>query len=290
MKLLTRREVLHGLGACSAIALLGPLARAATEGLSEDSAPAFTELNVLIHGMSVIDVGKNEITLYPPIVPNGLHVYEAGNTDSETHLAKGGTYRLKGVKGNPRPSLAQIHPEDNGVFHRHAIVPGDYYCKIILPFPDEIVPLGLTMISPSQPFFQGSPAPYQQPSAIADLNIFRYTVTGPVSLKPLRWIPKVKNGVANLQIFAMPSGPVAGSHPAEAFQAMANTMGCPKLKTNPHYASVSDPPPDPHPPVPGVTVSDEEGLLERASAKRHASGRPHILYDSALDCLSLFMY
>jgi hypothetical protein len=290
MKLLTRREMLHGLGACSAFALLGPLGRAATEGLSEASAPAFTQLNVLIHGMTIIDVGNSEITLYPPVVPNSLHVYEAGNTGYEKHLAKGATYSLKGVKRNSRPSLADLHPGDNGVFHRHAIVAGDYFCRIILPFPDSIVPLGLTKILPAQPFFQGTPAPYQQPSAVADLNVFRYTVTGPVSLKPLPWIPKVKNGVANLQIFAMPSGPVPSSHPAQAFQAMADTMGYPNLKANPHYAHASDPPLDPHPPVPGVSMSDEQGLPERHAARRQTQSRPHVTVTTALDCATVFMY
>ncbi|MDE3136043.1 MAG: hypothetical protein KGL59_05690 [Acidobacteriota bacterium] len=291
MRQLTRREMLHGLGACSALALFSPLGRAAAEGLRADSAPAFTHLNVLIHGMSVIHVGDKDITLYPPIVPHSLHVYEAGSTGSEKPLVKGRTYHLIGVNSkNLRPSLVHLHPEDNGVFPRHGIVPGDYFCRIVLPFPDDIVPLRLTQVQSSEPFFQGSPAPYQQPSAIADLNVFRYTVTGPVSLKPLSWVPTAKNGIANLQIFAMPNGPVPTSHPKEAFQAAANTMGYPGLKANSHYDYTSAAPPDPHPAVPGVSVSDENGLQERAKVRSHASGNVHILANSAMDCLSLFMY
>jgi hypothetical protein len=238
--------------------------------------------------MSVLDFGTHEVAIYPPIVPNDAHVYEAGNTGSETPLSKGKIYRLRGVKPNGKPPRAKLHPEDNGVFPRHSILPGSWFCKIIMPIPDEIVPLNLTPIPSSDPYFQGSPSPYQQPTAIADLNVFRYTVTGPVSLNPLPWTPIAQNGIANLQLFAMPAGPVASTHPAEAFKAMAQMMGYPNLKQNQDYGLTQAPPPDAHPPVPGVSTADELGLVERKKAANR--GKAVDYATSAFNCLSLFMY
>ena len=45
-------------------------------------------LNVLIHGMYVIDFGDHDVTLYAPDVPHCAHVYRAGTWMQEQDLSR----------------------------------------------------------------------------------------------------------------------------------------------------------------------------------------------------------
>lgn len=270
MRELGRREFLLGLGAGSALAALRPMRLEAM--LPREAASAsLRAVNVLILGMFAVDVSVKDVILYPPKAAG--HVYKAGNRNAPRNLTEGGHYWLTGVKSHTRLPLSDIHPGEFGVFHRHAINTSLAYCRIVLPMPDAITPLRSESADPGQPFFEGTPKPYQEPSSLPDVLVLTYNhVTGPVELHGFPWTPIPENGIANLSFWAMPNGPVPSDHPKKAFAALAAMIGYPHLSINSHYASTKAPPVDLHPGVPGVTSSDERSLLEMGPHTRLSTG------------------
>lgn len=280
MRKLGRRQFLLGLGAGSALAALHPLRLGAA--LAPEAGPQrLRALNVLIHGMLVVDVGTRQVILYPPKTAG--HAYKAGDRGAEQDLVEGAHYRLTGVKPHARLTLAEMHPGGFGVFHRHPVNTRLAYCEVILPMPDSITPLRATTKAQGQPFFEGTPNPYEAPDSLPDVLVLTYNeVEGPVKLTQLSWTPKPNNGIANLNFWAMPSGPVPPDHPEQAFADLAKLIRYPHLKINPYYTHVPPPPLDAHTGVPGVTPDDERGLTE---------GGVHIyLSTGSLTCAAYGLY
>jgi hypothetical protein len=253
------------------------------------SAAGLHRLNVLIHGMFVIDVGKDEIKLYPPDVSG--HTFKAGTQGAMNSIRRGVNYHLAGLKSHTRLTLAELQPLHIGVFPRHAVNTKLAFCEISLPMPDKVSPARQEQAVPGQAFFEGTPKPYKQPDSLADLLIFTYEhVAGPVQFAPLPWVPTPKNGIANLDIWAMPDGPVPSNHPEEAFSTLAGMMGYPQLRMNPYYEKKKVPAIDKNPGVLGVTPKDEMDMVEVLNAKAQKN-QVHILdYQGSLTCASAILY
>lgn len=288
MRKLGRREFLLGLGAGSLAAALEPVGLAANWPLPVDTAGLQT-LNVLIHGMFVIDVGKEEITLYPPNVAG--HNYEAGTQEAMESMRHGVHYQLTGLKSHPRLTLAELHPLHIGIFPRHAVNAKLALCRITLPIPDKITPARQTKATAGQAFFEGTPKPYEQPDFLADLLILTYQqVAGPVRFAPFSWRPSPQNGIANLDIWAMPRSRVPSNHPEAAFNALAAMMGYPHLRMNPYYEKKHIPVIDKNPGVKGVAPKDEMDLVEVLKAKAQKNHVRVFDYQGSLTCASVILY
>lgn len=248
-------------------------------------------LNVLVHGMHAIEIGDHDITLYPPAVPDNVHVYRAGAWKQEQDLSQGAQYHLSGVNAaRSRPALTDLSPEHDPVFRRNAVDAGLSFCRIHLPFPDKITPLRLTHAQPGEPFYAGSPAPYQPPSAMPEVVALTYkNVEGRPGLRPLQWSPEAHDGFVNLHIWAMPPGPTPMGHPHQAFQTMARMIGYPDLEMNPAYHTQGLPPLDPHPAVPGVRSEEEKSLHER-SMETPTGGDFPPMFSGSFECGALFLY
>jgi hypothetical protein len=248
-------------------------------------------LNVLIHGMYVIDFGDHDVTLYAPDVPHCAHVYRAGTWMQEQDLARGGHYRLTGFARPNRPALAALQPDQNAVFPHRTLNPDLAFCSIVIPFPDSVAPLRLTYIRDNVPFFDGAPPLYRAPAALPDVVALTYkNVDGRPGLEPLHWSPDVQNGVANLHFWAVPPGATPPSHPAEGLLTMGQLMGYENLRMNTSYANQPAPAPDPAPAVPGVTPAEELSLYERQAAEPVPAGTVTPKFTSAFNCLSTFLY
>jgi hypothetical protein len=248
-------------------------------------------LNVLIHGMYVIDVADRDVTLYAPDVPHCAHVYRAGTWMKEQDLARGSQHRLTGFARPNRPDLAALQPDRNAVFQRQTLNPKLAFCSIVVPFPDSISPLRLTYLRDSVPFFEGAPALHKAPSALPDVVVLTYNdVKGQPGLEPLHWTPDVQNGIANLHIWAVPPGATPPAHPAEALITMGQLMGYQDLRMNQIYANQPAPAADPQPGVPGVSSNEELSLYERQQLEPTPAGTVTPAMTSAFNCLSTFVY
>lgn len=246
-------------------------------------------LNVLIHGMYLIDIGGHNVMLYPPKVPNDAHIYMAGTWKKEEPLEEGSRQRLTGFARHSRPALSALHAESNAVFHRAQPDLSQAYCSIEVPFPDTIATLRLTREKSDVPFFQGSPNLYQAPNALPDVIVLTYNnVDGEVKLKPLGWTPETQNGIANLHLWATPPGPTPPGHPEAELQVIGKMMGYPNLRMNLIYKEQPAPSPDLDTGVPGVTSDEELSYFERQSVGGDAGLGPRI--SSSFDCVSLIVY
>lgn len=293
MRKLGRREFLLGLGAGTAMAALGPRSWGKFSA-SESVAPGSQTLNVLIHGMFVVDVGQANqgITLYAPIAPDNSHVYQAGNWKQERAIHRGTALSLTGVTPGGRPTLDQLHYHENPVFPHHAVNPRLAYFTFHLPFPDGYGFLRLAHKKTGNPFFLGTPAPYDHPDAIPEVVVFIYHhLSGTPAIHSLPWTPKFHNGYANLHIWAMRPEMTTTQHMKETFSVMARMMGDPKLTPNKVYLSLHTPPVDAHPDVPGVPSVEEDSLHERALPAPAPARKEHRLGTKPpYSCSSVFMY
>ena len=289
MRKLGRREFLLGLGAGTAMAALGPKSWGRFSA-PETAAAGVRTLNVLIHGMFVVEIGNTNqgITLYAPIAPDNSHVYEAGNWEAERSIPKFADLRLVGVKGGGRPTLDQLHYHENPVFPRGTVNPRFAYFTFHLPFPDKFAFLRVAHGKQGVPFFHGTPAPYDHPVAIPEVPVFIYwNVKGTPAIHTLPWTPDFSNGYANLHVWAMRAGVTTSGHIAQTFPVLAKLMGHPNVKPSNAYLQLPPPRVDAHTGVAGVPPPQEETLNERPvlpPRKKNSKNRP------PYSCSSVFTY
>jgi hypothetical protein len=254
----------------------------------EESSPNLRAVNVVVTGMFLFDVGANEIVLYPPNVPG--HHYAAGSLEAPGLLVEGRHYRLTGPTAHARLPLADFHPDQIGIFPRHPVDAKYAYCRITLPMPDTITLARQAPVVPGKPAFLGTPKPYREPNLLSDAMILTYGhLPGAVSFAPLSWTQNPKNGIENLHIWAMPSGPVSANHPEVAFRILTELMGYPKLSINPAYETMPVPPKT-VPYVPGVGRKDEMDLEELTLQQQKKLKRHFTFYQGSLTCASAILY
>lgn len=293
MKNFTRRELLRTLAAVPALAFIEPLARA-TPGFSEQfTTSPFQRLNIIIHGMSVIDFSGDEVHVYLPTGPSD-YAYLAGTWMQEVVLTRGGEYRLSGVMTGPRPELRMIDPRQNAVYKKRAIDPAASFCQLVLPFPDFFTPLRLLHKRHRKEFFIGSPRPILDPSALPLVVVLTYVhpdSTSALQFRPLRWTPVIEDGAVNLHVWDAPAKEPSQQEARNSFRQMTKTIRSPALELDPFYAEIDQPLPDENPSVPGLSCQEEWTLVERlgqpASCGRR---RKRQSKESPFDNLSLILY
>jgi hypothetical protein len=297
MKGITRRELLRRLAAGSALATLPPLARAAS-ALQQQMRPAeapFQRVNVLFHGLSVIEFGDDEIHVYLPDAGSSDRAYLAGTWMQEISLARGQQYRFSGVMTGPRPEFYEIDPKQNAVFKNSSIEASLAFCELVFPFPDVVTPLRPLRKSHGKNFFTGLPKPIVEPEALPQILSFSYLhpdTSSPLQFRPLPWTPVVYGGVVNLHIWDSAVKTPTPDASKGAFAKMAKMMGTPDLHLDPAYDTIKPPRPDEKPEVVGLDCEQEWSLSERMS-EPEGCGKDHKYKpkdDSGLDSLPIILF
>lgn len=273
MKSLTRRGLLQGLGAFSALAAFRPLAHAAAPP-SPAVGSAATQINVVLHGMFAIVLGNGKAVLYAPEV--SPHVYLGGTWLAERPLSKGQTYDLSASMISGKKSPVQLDPNNFLVFSSQSVHMdlSQSFCTIVLPTPDNITPLR-SIKADSGPIFKGlANSPKHLPTEIV-LSYDRTQVNSSIQLTPLNWTPAV-----NLHLWATPETMPPPSH--NPLAALSKLLGIKPLQLNSPYDTRKPPAPDVHPPVLGLSGEEEKNLIER----KQGSGTFHTMDGSLVGCSS----
>ncbi len=299
MKGLTRREVLGSLLAAPALSIFpgfgtGGLARAGFARRGQGSGAPFQRVNVLFHGLSVIEFANDEVRVYLPMA-GSLRAYLAGTWMQEETLQHGTHYRLTGVMTGSRPALSDLDPKRNAVFARHAVDASLSYCTMTFPFPDFVTPLRPLRKEHGKNFFAGAPAPAAEPLSLPQVVAFTYfhpDPTSPLELHPSRWTPIIVEGVVNLHVWDAPVKTPSPQASLDALAQMTKMFGATGLRLNPVYDTIRPPRPADKLALDGVSCQEEWTLVERMSKNvgcgKNAKYRP--VDDSGLNCLSLFLY
>lgn len=292
MKQFTRRKFLQGLGAAPALAIAGSLA-AFPRSSGQFTAGPFQQLNVVFHGVSVIEFDSGEVHAYLPVA-GADYAHLAGSWMQETSLTRGGRYRLSGMITGPRPEMRDIHPTENAVFASRVTDQALSFCELILPFPDFIVPLRMVRKKRKRNFFTGSPQPIIEPDEIPQVVVFSYVHPDPTSrlqFRPLPWTPVIVDGVVNLHVWDAPAKDPTLGQAERTFVQMGKMIGSSSLRINPDYADIKPPEPDENPTVAGMSCQQEWTLIERlghpAGCSKH---RRRDSKRSPLDGLSFILY
>jgi hypothetical protein len=265
MKHITRREMLRGLAAGPALAFANSLVHAAPAFPAQLTASLFQRLNIIFHGMFIIEFAADQVNVYLPPGPSG-YAYLAGTWMQETTLSHGGEYRLSGMMTGPRPELRAINPEQTAVLASAVKDPSLAFCKLVLPFPDYFMPLRMIRKEHGRNFFTGSPQPIVEPSEIPEIVVFSYDhpdSTSRLQFRPLAWTPVILAGVINLHIWDAPAKPPTSPEAQTAFTQLTKLIGAPTLRVDGAYREIEPPAPDENPMVPGLTCQEEWSLIER---------------------------
>lgn len=296
MKGFTRREILRRLAAGPALATLPSLARAASawQRMRPTVAP-YQRVNVLFHGLSVIEFGSDEVDVYLPDAGSSDRAYLAGTWMQEIALTRGQEYRFSGVMSGPRPEFYKLDPRHNAVFARRTIDTSLAYCHLVFPFPDIVTSLRLLHKSHRKHFFTGSPKPIIETNVIPQILAFSYThpdTGSPLQFRPLGWTPVIFEGVVNLHVWDSAAKTLSPEASEKAFEKMARMMGAPQLRLNRVYHKIKPPPPDEKPEVVGLECRQEWSLVERLSEPQSCGkGRKyHPKDDSGLDSLPIILF
>ncbi len=291
---MTRREALWRLAAGSALGMFPGLVTAAFGAQQRQPVETpFQRVNVLFHGLSVIEFGAGEVHVYFPA--GSGRAYLAGTWMQETTLAQGTKYRLSGVMTGPRPVLSSIDPERNAVFRRRAVKTDDSFCTLVFPFPDFVTPLRPLHKRHGKNFFTGSPRPIIEPKSIPQVTAFTYVHpdrTTPIEFLPANWTPVVEEGIVNLHVWDATVKTPRPDASLQAFAQMAKMIDAPQLGLNPVYDKIKLPRPNKDPVVEGLSCQEEWTLAERTGDPEGCAkhSRYHPKDDSGLDCLSIILY
>lgn len=229
--MLTRRDILRGIGSWSAARMLMP---SMVSFGSEDCCCKNKILNVILHGLFVMDVTSSGIQLLTPYVDE--HIYKAGNWDQDPHNADiihplKGSYDLTGVKeGLTTP---QISCDSNLVLSKSKlnfqVDPKPSYVTINSPFPREIHFLRFMKGTNLYRGIQGS--------GLALCTVLVYEVCKELRLGDSGWKPYFypANGtnryIANLHIWAEPEMRTSPGHARRAYrQLMCLLPGLPAFE------------------------------------------------------------
>jgi hypothetical protein len=223
MARLSRRSLIKKAGAISALGAMASMVPLISGCHCEE--PQIT-LNVVLHGLFVLDFQDSCIELLTPIVHD--HVYRAGNWDKSAvfDLGKKRTYRLRGTD-----PIAVAPPVDPGnVVLTHANKDFDVdsdpsYFVIQLPFPSAIHSLRYICDPPS--------CLSTDPLTIDVYTLFLcQALVYPVSnchelaLVNSSWRPQVDSGTgcANLHFWAEPEKRLSPQHAYKAYQKLNDLL------------------------------------------------------------------
>lgn len=294
MRRITRREVLQRLAAGSALGTFPWLLRAAPAQQNQPAESPFQRVNILFHGLTVIEFAPDEVHVYLPDV-GADRAYLAGTWMQEAALRHGTEYRLSGVMTGPRPQLESLNPLQNAIFRNRKIDASLSFCKLVFPFPDFLTPLRPLEKKHGKNFFTGTPAPILEPKTIPQVTAFTYVHpdrTSALEFRPAAWTPVVEGGVVNLHVWdasVKTPSPQAALH---AFERMAKMIGAPQLRLDSVYDTIKPPRPEENPLVEGMACQEEWTLIERTSEAQSCGKhrKYHPKDDSGVDSLSMILY
>jgi hypothetical protein len=254
MEKLTRRSALKKLIGASLTAAAAPL----FVGCSKFE-PQIT-LNVVLHGLFVLNFTNLEIELFTPFMDD--HIYRAGNWDWNCleHLQPKKSYRLRGVEYRSTPP--DLNLNCNILFPRegfqHQVHPERTVFTVYLPFPEtirliRIVDAGLNVPEPNNTL---------RIHQLSLCQVLSYRVPDYRNLDLLgtRWKPKVDHATntANLHFWAEPPLRVPYSHACDAYAKLSELLEPLTLKLGTNKTA----PLDPDTGVYGLPREQEQGLSE----------------------------
>jgi hypothetical protein len=225
---ITRRRLLKGLSVAPVVAagaqLFGGYAKAelsdapSARGKSESSAAARRHINVVLHGMAIVNVPDPSKPQMEILIPNVTgHEYKWGlwRQEEDNNIPGNGvTLDILGIEGG-LPSLQAMYADDNAVMKHGSVQSfgqGDQqlHCRIRLPFPEQIYSLRkVCRHDHTSPFLYDDADFYldPQPTTIAMVHAFRYSIDEPanVSYGGIKLPINAKETDVNLHIWADPA-------------------------------------------------------------------------------------
>jgi hypothetical protein len=264
-KMLTRRDILRGIGGWSAANAARILMPSMVSFGLGGCCPADKTLNVILHGLFVMDVTSSGVQLLTPDVDE--HIYRAGNWDQDPNqrdtihdLKKSNSYTLTGVRAARKAPL--MNADTNLVLSKSKlnfhVDPEHSYVTINLPFPREVHFLRSMKGTSLYRNIEGS--------GLALCTILVYQICKELRLGDSGWKPYFyppSYNVTNLHIWAEPEMRTSPGHARRAYkQLMCLLPGVPAFE--PLYDDT--PPLDPqellNTIVPGVKSIHEMGWSE----------------------------
>jgi hypothetical protein len=253
----TRRSVLKGIADISATSFVRSLIPGLlTLSMTECCRP-YAKLNVVLHGLFVMNVGKSTIQLLTPRVEE--HKYLACNWDRKSIvcLLPNQKYELIGVEH--RTQLPAFSRDSNIILSqsrmRFRVDPLQTYCEIVLPLPSEIRFLR-GMKGPN--LYKGKSAEVIQATGLSLCPVLTYRVCKELKLGDSGWKPKSYNGITNLHLFAEPETRMDPYHTSRAYKKLMCLL--PHLDFE--IAIDESPPLDLYTGIEGLLPEQEQGLSE----------------------------
>jgi hypothetical protein len=286
MALTTRRDVLKGIAGVSVRRIAGFLLPGAAASIAGCCHQKYFTLNVLLHGLFLLDFRRTHIKLLAPNVPG--HIYRAGSWDARYVYPLGyGRYKLLGLENTSTP------PPLNADFlliarkqEIQANHPGFYIdeaksrINIDLPFPNEIRPLRVLKTCVK---FKGADSIYFRAMgmSLCPVLIYRYA-TPSIELDDTDWQYCMNDDgkTANLHIWAEPEERVDPEHEAMGYAAFRK-LTCPPLEIE--LLADASPPIDCSVDVAGVQPYEEQGWAEwgsGAEGTRPVNCNPHLFVNT----------
>jgi hypothetical protein len=286
MKPTSRRNVLKGIAGVSVSRLAGYLLPGAAASIAGCCQQKYFTLNVLLHGLFLLDFRRTHIKLLAPDVPG--HIYKAGSWDPKYVYPLGcGRYKLKGLDNTS--SLPAMNTDFLIVVRKQEILTqhsGFYIdeCKsrinVDLPFPNEIRPL---RVLKGCVHFGGTDGGFFRAMgmSLCPVLIYRYA-TPSVELHDSDWKYCMNKDctTANLHIWAEPEERVDPQHGAMAYEELRK-LTCPNLDFQ--LETDMSPPIDCSVDVPGVEPFEEQGWAEwgsGAEGTRPVNCNPHLFVNA----------
>jgi hypothetical protein len=269
----TRRGLLRSLAALPAFAAWAGCRGLGANGRNDqgqrqppvDNQPFGGQLNVCLHGLWYVEVGKEGLSLYAPTVAD--HVYRAGAWKQETELdPKVQSYELKGLA--PRTTAPPIDDLLHPVLRATPTPDRSKMSTVIkVPFPDEIHGLRCVQRSPTDPPFfadgKYSPRPDLMYLPMNLILVYRpNSVSKTPYLEGSMWkAPTSSPYPSNLHLRAEPLK--VSLMDAQGFLCSALGITDRKeLQMNQHWRQSPPPPVDPVKPLYGYDRDEQLGLGE----------------------------
>jgi len=170
------------------------------------------EVLVYFHGSFGFRMTEEDVEVYVPNIE--AHANLIGTWNALYDLKKGYEYKLEGIaRGTQKPKLNE---DENVVFDRLSKPePGNFFCKITLPFPLEIESFCPEKIDPDTLFTRitsiaGGKIPH--PSQLSHIQLYRYSANA----KPLQFEVRHIAGTAKQQSATQPP-PIQDEEGARVF-------------------------------------------------------------------------
>ena len=253
MNKISRRSVIKGIARAGMMGAAGALAPAII-GCSRQ-----IDLNIVLHGLFVVNVLDEKIELLTPFT--GEHLYQVGSWDysSVKPLHRGESYEFKGLVGAPKPPLFdhECNTRLTNPPFTFKVNYGASHCCITLPYPKEIHYLRCV---------RGGDNEYRPPKQItlrsfALCQVLVYSVEDYCDLEMTnaQWKPDIDwaTNTTNLHLWAEPLRRLTADHANAAYQTLNDLTGL-----NIQLGTTSSAPLDNVTGVNGLTREEEQGLSE----------------------------